>query len=300
MKTLLERTLEKIVQANPKSGIKLKASIEAMDEEFHQHAEGFLGRFERFMAARGESFDYGVECFLKLRECMLQERSAFLRSGQYANRSFAEVERQIYENPAVMHFHMYGLIFAQFLWPDQYQRFRFFRERLPEYRDGIASYLEIGGGHGLYIDEAVRLLRPDTTFDLVDISSTSLELARGMCAEPRIQYHLMDMFDFPVERKFDFIAIGEVIEHLEQPLAMLRKVRELLSAAGRAYVTTPANAPMIDHIYLFRNAEEIRAMLRQSGFEIERETSCYAEEMSSARAEKLKIPLMYAAFVRPA
>jgi hypothetical protein len=57
---------------------------------------------------------------------------------------------------------------------------------------------------------------------------------------------------------------------------------------------------MIDHIYLFNNAQEIRDMLQTSGFEIEAEASMFADDMPAARGEKLKAPQMYAAFVRPA
>jgi len=79
----------------------------------------------------------------------------------------------------------------------------------------------------------------------------------------------------------------------------LRRLRNLLAPTGSAYITTPANAPMIDHIYLFNNAEEIRELLSMGGFEIEKETSMYAGAMAPQRAKKLKAPLMYAAFVRP-
>jgi 2-polyprenyl-3-methyl-5-hydroxy-6-metoxy-1,4-benzoquinol methylase len=91
--------------------------------------------------------------------------------------------------------------------------------------------------------------------------------------------------------------MGEVLEHLEDPVALLRRVRELLADGGYAYITTPVNAPMIDHIYLFRDAEEIRELLRSCGFTIEKEATQYAKEMPEKRAKALRLPQMYAAFV---
>jgi SAM-dependent methyltransferase len=298
--SFLKYTIERIGETNPVLARKMTVELSNRDSGCLRAAEDFLGRFERYAIAIGISFDYGIECFQRMQASMLQERASFLRTGQYSNVSFAEVEQRVYSDPKIMEYHMYGLVFAQFLWSDQFERFRFFRENLPARRPYISSYLEIGGGHALYVSEAVRLLAPTTTFDMVDVSATSLRLARGMSQQERIQYHLMDFFDFPGGRTFEFITIGEVIEHVERPLKMLQKVRGLLSKDGRAYVTTPANAPMIDHIHLFHDAAEIRDLIREAGFEIESERTCYAENVSPERAEKLKLPLMFAAFVKPA
>src|ERR1019366_1078021 len=122
--------------------------------------------------------------------------------------------------------------------------------------------------------------------DLVDISPTSLEMAQGIAREPGIQYHLMDVFDFPDKAAYDFITMGEVLEHVEQPRELLARLRRLLAPGGSMYITTPANAPMLDHIYLFRNAQEIRDMLTGCGFRIERETSQYAVQINEKLAEK--------------
>jgi len=93
------------------------------------------------------------------------------------------------------------------------------------------------------------------------------------------------IFDYVPSRRYDFITIGEVLEHLEDPRAMLRRILELLAPDGRVFITTPANAPMIDHIYLFNNAGEIREMLRTCGFAIEVEASMFAEDKPAARGE---------------
>ena len=43
---------------------------------------------------------------------------------------------------------------------------------------------EIGGGHAIYISSAVEMLRPGTHFELVDISATSMDVARAMIQRP--------------------------------------------------------------------------------------------------------------------
>lgn len=186
----------------------------------------------------------------------------------YSNHSFQEVAQHVYHNPEVMESHMYGLAFAQFLWPEQFHRFSFFCENFSRYAPEVKNYLELGGGHGLYGTEALRVLPESARIDLVDISASSMELAKGTMGEQRVAWHLADIFEFEPGCRYDFITMGEVIEHLED-------------------------------IYLFRNAGEIRAMLAEGGFTIETETSMYPEPMSPKRAERLRVPMMYAAFVRP-
>jgi 2-polyprenyl-3-methyl-5-hydroxy-6-metoxy-1,4-benzoquinol methylase len=276
----------------------LEAYLGKQDALFHERANSFFLRYKSFIESESSNLDFGVDCFNKLRASMAAERLAFLRTGQYASKSFEEVSRRVYDDPDVMRYHMHGLVFAQFFWPEQYCRLRFFLKQLLQYKPQIRSYLEVGGGHALYITEAMRALSPETKFDLVDVSPSSMALARGIIGGQRVQYHLMNMLDFPSGTKFDFIMVGEVLEHLERPQELLTVIHDLLSAGGRAVLTTPANSATLDHIYLFNDADEIREMLRNASFVIEDEVMKYSVDMSERRARLLKTPLMYGALVR--
>jgi SAM-dependent methyltransferase len=295
---ILSYILKRIGEASPKYAAKLEVRTARMDGVFFSRAEHFLGEFSRFLAARGKDLDYGIACYLKLHENMIQERMDFLRSGRYASNSFAEVEQRVYANTEIMEYYMYGLVFSQFLWPEQYARLAFFCDGLPHYRDRTRSYLELGGGHAMYISSAIDLLTPETQFDMVDISATSMDVARAMSPNDRIAYHLCDVFQFADDRQYDFIVAGEILEHLEEPRKLLAKMRGMLKPGGRAFISTPVNAPTVDHIYLFNNPQEIRDLLESERFVIESEVTRYAEDVSDAKGEKLKIALMFAAFTR--
>jgi len=299
MQGLLNHTIGRVVELSPKHGRRLQAAAAREGEPYWQQADEFLGRFKTFIEKGGKTFDYGIECYLKLRNTMAEERLSFLREGRYSNQSFSDVAERVYLNPEVMQYHMYGLVFAQFLWAEQYRRFLMFRENLPAYLNGPGNYLEIGGGHGLYAGEALRVLPAGSHVDIVDVSPSSIELAKGMLPDAKVDWHLADIFKFEPGYLYQFITVGEVLEHVEDPFAMLRRIHGLLAPGGAAYITTPANAPMVDHIYLFNSAAEIRAMLERAGFAIQQEATMYSEEMPPERAEELKLPLMYAAFVRP-
>jgi 2-polyprenyl-3-methyl-5-hydroxy-6-metoxy-1,4-benzoquinol methylase len=295
---LLPFILDYITAKDSKLGLSRRKFVEDADQAFHERAENFYRRYQLFIESQGKSLEFGLDCFLHLQHNLEQQRIRFLETGRYQNTSFAEVNRCVYANPEVMQYHMHGLVFAQFLWPDQYRRFQFFSDHLCEWMRSGQRYLEIGGGHALYVTEAARLL-PSAAIDVVDISQTSLEMARGIANEPRIQYHLMNVFDFP-DGQYDFITMGEVLEHMEHPRELLEKLRRLLAPGGHAYITTPTNAPMIDHIHLFHNAGEIREMLTSCGFRIESEATRYAVDISEKLAERMKLPLMYAAFIAKA
>ena len=173
----------------------------------------------------------------------------------------------------------------------------FFCENLPAYRDGIRSYLEIGGGHGLYAKEAITRLSSDSKVDVVDISESSLKLAKQLIGPSRIEYTLSDVFEYAPKHKYDFITMAEVLEHVERPAELLEKLRDLLQSGGAAFVTTPINAPMIDHIYLFGNVQEVRELFFSSGFQIIKEKIVPSEEVPEAKAIAQRIPIMYAAFL---
>jgi SAM-dependent methyltransferase len=297
MTPLLQQMLAYIEQKDPAHAARLRVFIGQTDAAYAIKATEFFSRYKSYIETTGRSVEYGLDCYLKLCAHMVHERLEFLRSGSYANRSFAEVERQIYLNPEAFEYHMHGLAFAQFLWPEQYARFRFFSDHIGRELANGGRYLEICGGHALYILEAVSQAPQNVDFQLVDISPSSMALAQGIAQGLAVDFRLMNIFDFASDVKFDFITIGEVIEHVETPLPLLIRVRELLAPGGRVFISTPANAPTIDHIYLFNNANEIRAMLTEAGFTILREATQYSTNVTEEKARKLKVALMYAAFV---
>src|SRR5215212_658471 len=145
------KILTLIENGDPVYGQKLRHRLSGMDEHYLQSAADYFARYDAALALEGKSIDFGIDCYLKLSEDMTAERVAFIRSGKYANSSYKEVEQKIYGNAAVMDYHMHGLALAQYLWPEQYERIEFFRKNLSVFVGACQSYLEVGGGHGLYM-----------------------------------------------------------------------------------------------------------------------------------------------------
>jgi SAM-dependent methyltransferase len=86
---------------------------------------------------------------------------------------------------------------------------------------------------------------------------------------------------FP-DASFDLVLASHLIEHLNDPAAFVREVYRVLASGGYFLVTTPNidgfqarlfrsrwRSAIFDHLYLF-SARTLSALLRQSGFVIER------------------------------
>jgi 2-polyprenyl-3-methyl-5-hydroxy-6-metoxy-1,4-benzoquinol methylase len=300
MHPILGKIIERVEEVDAAYGQKLRQRLSAMDDHYLQSAAAYFSRYDAALRLEGKSIDYGIDCYLKLSDDMTTERVAFIRTGKYANSSYKEVEQRIYGNAAIMDYHMHGLALAQYLWPEQYERIEFFRKNLPAFCGSCSAYLEVGGGHGLYVLTALTLLPEKARVDLLDISPSSIKLARQIVGSSRVNYTLMDIFDYEASQPYDFITAGEIIEHLEDPLAFLKKISSLLNGDGTIYFTTSINAPMIDHIYLFNNAKEIRDLIASAGLTIVLEKSVPSRDVPEKVIVQHKLPVMYAAFLRKA
>jgi len=298
MNELLQEIILKIEKINPMHGKKLKKNSRQSDPDYARTAGDFLDKYNRYLKSIGKDFDYAIECYLKVVSDMVYEQVRFAETGEYSNKSFTDVYQRVYSNPEVMLYHMHGLLLSQILWQQHYRMLSFFTENLPQFKDTIKSYLEIGGGHGLFVSEALQILDSEVRFELIDVSQSSLDMAKKFIANGKVNFILQDIFAYETTQHYDFIAMGEVLEHVEQPEALLRRVSSLLTDDGCVFITVPANAPAIDHIYLFKNEHEIRNLAEAAGFRIATEVTAYAEKVSREKAEKLKVPLLYGAFLK--
>lgn len=295
----VEHILNIIESENSKHAIKIRKNIKELGSDFIIRSDSFFSKYVDYLERNNKTLDYGVNCYLRMIDDMVKERIEFIRNDCYSSSSFAEVEKRVYANPDIMEYHMHGLVIAQFLWIDQFKRFLFFSENLKKYLKSSGKYLEIGGGHGLYINEAINIFSNLAKNDLVDISSSSIDLAKGIINNSKINYIHKNIFDFNAEENiYDFITMGEVLEHVEDPLSLLKKLNELLDINGVCYITTPINAPMIDHIYLFNDASEIRSLFKSSGFDILEEKIVISDNKSEEYAKRTKLPVMYAVFLK--
>jgi 2-polyprenyl-3-methyl-5-hydroxy-6-metoxy-1,4-benzoquinol methylase len=299
MNKLLNDIVQKISILNPVHGKKLRKNLlDNADVMYLSRANDFLDKYINYLKSLDKDLDFGIDCYLKMVSDFTYEHIRFLETGQYSVKSFQDVQKRIYSNPDVMEYYINGVLLSQLLWKHHYSMFAFFSDSFPKYNKNIKNYLEVGGGHGLFISEAINYIGTENVkLHFVDISNTSIDIAKNFICNDRVRFIKTDILAFSPEKKFDFITMGEVLEHVEQPLSLLLKLKDLLNTYGYIFITTPTNAPAIDHIYLFNNFDDVRSLIREAGFKIIEERITYAENVSEEEVEKFKITGMYGAFL---
>jgi len=109
------------------------------------------------------------------------------------------------------------------------------------------SVLDIGGGRGWLLDLARSADARVATTCVVDIDDDARRLAEA--AGHRYVHGRIE--DAHIDEKFDLILMLNLIEHVSDPGAMLKKARGLLKPGGRLFIKTP-NFDSLD-ARLFRN-----------------------------------------------
>jgi 2-polyprenyl-3-methyl-5-hydroxy-6-metoxy-1,4-benzoquinol methylase len=294
----LQEIIDLIEQKNAIHAKKIRKNLLGVDDLFHEKSDKFLTKYKSLINAQGQDLNYSIDCYLNMVHDMMYEQIRFMESGTYSCSSSEEANERVYSNPDVMEYYMHGLLISQFLFKHHYQMFEFFLEKFQENCSNVKSYLEVGAGHGLFLDEAISMMSDEAKIDVVDISQTSIDLTKLFIDDKKVQYKVSDIFNYEENVLYDFITMGEVLEHVEDPARLLGKLRTLLKNDGRVFITVPANSPVIDHIYLFRNAKEIQELIEKCGFFIVDEHSIYVEDVSKKKAEKFKVTMMYGALLK--
>jgi 2-polyprenyl-3-methyl-5-hydroxy-6-metoxy-1,4-benzoquinol methylase len=199
---------------------------------------------------------------------LFREQVYFRKHGRYRHARAADVAASVYESAPYMLRYMHGLALTTFLWPNHAALRRCFRDALPTEPRG--AYLEVGPGHGFYFLCALRTGLFERC-EGIDISETSVALTERLLGSGRfgafVRYRIRraSLFDLAADERFDWITMGEVLEHVDDPEALLMRAGAALAQRGRLFVTTCANAPAPDHVYLFETVDDISALARRAG-----------------------------------
>jgi hypothetical protein len=92
--------------------------------------------------------------------------------------------------------------------------------------------------------------------------------------------------------------MGEVLEHVENPLRFLQKVFALAKPDSHIYVSTCMNAPEIDHISLFSNLGQLKDVFGMAGFAIRDQLLLPHAGTSIEEAEAQALPVNAAFLLR--
>ncbi|MBF0212911.1 MAG: class I SAM-dependent methyltransferase [Magnetococcales bacterium] len=223
--------------------------------------------------AQDNLLEYCEEYQFKCRLVQMEELY-FRRTGHYRLSTFAEAQKEVYDNPAFMTRYLNGILMTHIFWYNHATAIHTYRTLFLEGNPPGYRHLEVGPGHGLllYFAASDPACASAEAWDISDASlaATAACMTRFGMAD-KVLLRRRNLFE---EREndpeiYDSIVISEVLEHLEHPATALRLLARRLSPAGRLFVHVPVNGPSPDHIYLLRTPEEAVELVRSAGLEIE-------------------------------
>lgn len=224
-----------------------------------------------FYTDQGDTIEHLAECYLGFIQDIMEEQLYFIENRHYRYSSSEEVNAFFYQNTGYMEYYMKGLAVSTYLLESHKKCRQWFCEKISAFPGG-EYWLDAGVGHGEYLQLAIS--HTDYRHYIgIDISPTCVEMCREMlrrripAGSKSIEIKEQDFFKYsgPV---CDAVILGEILEHVEAPGAFLKKLHEITHEGSFIYITTVINCPQKDHIYLFRNVEEIEKMYEDAGFSI--------------------------------
>ncbi len=289
MGELVNQFIFKIGERDPFQRKALEKDEPLIDEK--ENLEHFL---QFCVQQKKNTIDELVEAYLFLINMFREETYYFISNGKYRFSKYEEIGNSVYGNRDYMQKYMIGLAISDYIMIPHLKMIRFFQENVQKLSNGGGKYFEIGPGSGQFLVKAIE--RGNfTKYKACDLSQTSVNLCNDYLAYSglidKCKVECKNFFDYGEEEKYDCIVMGEVLEHVENPSAMLKRIYEMLKDGGKAFITTVINAPAIDHIYLFSTKEEVLNLLENAGFGIEKFILATAGNVPLEKAEKKKFAI---------
>jgi len=281
---------------------KLESFFLKQDKKYMNDFEDFLSSYINYLNKNGLDIEYGINAYIKMINDMFKSQIKFMRTGKYPIDTTNDAIDNVYNDKKEMLSYMIGLAISQYLWDTHYEMFNHLKDELLKNKQNIKEYVEIGPGHGLFLKNAIDILNKNVNMTAIDISPISLNISKSIIKyfypNKKINFINEDMLNLDLNSKCDFIVMGEVIEHVENPDLLLKKIYNMLNKKGKAFLSTCVNCPAIDHVYHFKTIEEIRELLQKSRLKIETEKILPVENLPMADIVKQRITINYSVIVR--
>ena len=300
---IFEELISIISTKSPLQKKKLSKYFKNQDQRYLNLFSQFLKDYNGYLESQSIDFKYAIDAYLKMCLDMVKSQIYFIKNEKYPIVDAKEAYDKVYNDKDEIKSYMIGLALSQFLWKTHYEMFSHLKKSIRNFNGQISSYLEIGPGHGLFLKEAIQSLDNKVKFTAVDISQTSIEITQSIINHffndtVKIEYIIKDMLQLDIHNKYDFITMGEVLEHVNKPEKLLNKFEYLLTDTGKGFISTCVDCPTIDHVYHFKSVEEIRQMIADSKLSICSEKVLPVEDLPMEEIIEKKITINYCAIVR--
>lgn len=217
-----------------------------------------------------------VKAYVMLSMEFLLLQKKLEKSGHYLLSSEKEAYDKVYNNPEIFtEYYLDGLLLSEALWPNQFLLNRLFADNFLSQIQPGWQIVEAGVGSGYHLRQLLTR-QPDIHYFGIDISSFAIRYCQqfaGGVLEPTQERERVIFSQENIATcnnveasSADALVLGEILEHVEDPVAVLGQMRKIAKPKAKMFMTTVIFAANIDHIYLFEHADEIREMTAQTGW----------------------------------
>lgn len=265
----------------------LEEAARVHPERFALITERMLERLEPVLGAA--MYERSMGAFVRFSEGVILSQARYERSGAYENQSYDEVNASLYSQRSEMDDYLWGVYLTNTLWAHHMELTLFYIDRfLGQLGDPQRplQIVEFAPGHGGWGQMALEAL-PQASLRGYDISPSSMAIARSLAAaaglDSRAEYHQRDALKRVEEEGAlaDLCVCNFLVEHLEDPQALLHSIAHVLKPKGRAFFSGALTAAQIDHIYEFTHESELMVLAEKAGLRV-------LESMSRAPLRTLK------------
>jgi len=191
---------------------------------------------------------------------------------------------------------------------DNQIQLKWYPERIAQFSSGAASLLELGLGHGITADAFGRHFKRHV---VIDASPAVIENFRQRFPESKAEIVESYFESFETDERFDVIVFGYILEHVDDPMLILKHFRQFLAPGGRMFITVP-NAEVLnrrlghlagmlpdmqelsEHDLLlghkrYYTVETLRKDVEESGYEIKRLEGIYLKPLTTRQMISLDL-----------
>lgn len=273
MQNILEYTFEKLSQSIYTRTIQNKLES---SPHFNRHfSEKICNLVFELCNNDKKEYDNALTSFENYCKEFLVLQMELEKTGHYKYNSYEDLKEHVYNNSEHMEStYLRGILLSQALWINHVRIFDFYQDAFTSFEKNNGTMLEVPIGSGIF-SSVFAELHPNWKIVGYDLSPSSVDFAKKLIKsnnshQERFNITLKNIFDIDESTQYDRITCGEVIEHVLEPEKILEKLAKIIKTDGKLFLTTAVWAAAIDHIYLFKDVQEVRDMLSKY-FVIEKE-----------------------------
>lgn len=191
---------------------------------------------------------------------------------------------------------------------DNLIQLKWYPERIVQFSSGAKSLLELGLGHGITADTFEGHFQRHV---VIDASPAVIENFQQRFPDSKAEIIEAYFESFETDERFDVIVFGYILEHVDDPVLILKHFRKFLTPGGRMFVTVPnaevlnrrlgCLAGMLPNMQLlsehdlllghkrYYTVDSLRKDVEESGYEIKRLEGIYLKPLTTSQMISLNL-----------